>query len=223
MKLRLLIVAMITLDGCANPINLHTAREYAQGGYSSIKQDKWFNGRMSFGRAWANAELGKADDNVIAVYAYEYGRTSGAICDWKESERGLQKAYELDTKTNGPVHMSMAELARMYHAVGDMEQSKKWFALAKNELDRLQADTRDSIGYANILAEYAEVLSSLGDVNGSAALRKREYEIRSVFEGRSSSHEQTPYGKYCDQDSLTIKASAPTNIANQKKSTGTTP
>ncbi len=164
---------------------------------------------MAFGRAWINANLGKADDKVTAVYAYEYGRTSGAICDWVEAERGLQEALELDRKTNGPVHMSLVELARMYHAKGDLAKSERHFKLGKAELDRLQADTRDSIGYANILAEYAEVLSTLGNSEEASQLEKREEEIRSVFKDRTSNHDQTPYGKFCDQKSLTSTSNRP--------------
>ncbi|MBU1191219.1 MAG: hypothetical protein KKA36_06280 [Gammaproteobacteria bacterium] len=208
---------ILLLSSCANPINLHTGNQYFQGGLANVKEGKWFNARMAFGRAWTNADLGNAEDRVTAVYAYEYGRASGAICDWREAERGLLKAYELDKKTNGPIHMSMVELARMYHAEGRLEKSQEWFALAKVELDRLQADTRDSIGYANILSEYAVVLSSVGKSEEAAALNKREEEIRSVFKGRTSSHDQTPYGQFCDQKSLTIKSSAPANYAGRTR------
>ena len=205
MKNYLLLIVTISLTGCVNPINLHTAMQYAQGGYANIQKDKWFNARMAFSRAWTNADVGKADEGTVAVYAYEYGRTSGAICDWAEAERGLLTAYELDKKNNGPVHMSMVELARMYHAQGNIEKSEEWFVLAKSELDRIQADTRDAIGYADILSEYAEVIAKLGKREDYESIRKRESEIRSVFPGRNSGHEQTPYGRFCDQKSLTNK------------------
>jgi len=198
----LILLFPFLLASCANPVNLYTARQYFQGGYENAAQGKWFNARMAFGRAWTNADIGNADDKVKAVYAYEYGRASGVICDWKESERGLLNALEQDSKYNGPVHMSQIELARMYHASGALGESEKYFALGKDSLDKVQADTRDSIGYANILKEYVEVLLKLGKVEEAKTLIKREEEIRNVFKGRTSSHDQTPYGKYCDQKSL---------------------
>ena len=203
---RLLLLLPLLITACANPINLHTANEYFQGGRSNAAQGKWFNARMAFGRAWTNADLGKADDRVTAVYAYEYGRSSGVICDWVEAERGLKKAFELDGKTGGPIHMSLVELARMYHAKGDLAMSQEYFQKAKQALDDRQADTRDSIGYANILKEYAEVLSALGKVSEASALTKREQEIRGTFKDRKSGHDQTPYGKHCDQQSLTLRS-----------------
>jgi len=88
------LLFIILLSACANPINLHTGREYFQGGQENAKEGRWFNARMAFGRAWTNANLGKEDDKITAVYAYEYGRASGAICDWTEAERGLKHSYE---------------------------------------------------------------------------------------------------------------------------------
>jgi len=202
MKQIILIGVAVFITSCANPINLHTANKYFIGGKNNAAQGKWFNARMSFGRAWTNADLGKAGDRETAVYAYEYGRASGAICDWVEAERGLLKALELDTKTNGPVHMSYVELGRMYKAKGDYLESVKYFSLAKNKLDEIQADTSDSIGYASILKDYSEALNKLGKNVQASAITKREQEIRNVFKGRESRHDITPYGKHCDQNSL---------------------
>lgn len=211
---RFLLFLPLMIAACVNPINLRTASEYFHAGRSNAAQDKWFNARMAFGRAWTNAQLGKADDRVTAVYAYEYGRSSGVICDWIEAERGLKSAFELDEKMGGPIHMSLVELARMYHAKGDLAMSQMYFQKAKQVLDNLQADTRDSIGYANILNEYAEVLSAQGKLSEANALTKRELEIRSVFKDRKSSHDQTPYGKHCDQQSLTLHIWTPQQAAS---------
>lgn len=198
-------VLLFLLNGCANILNLHTAAEYFEGGKILATQEKWSDARLAFGRAWANADLGREDDYVTTVYAYEYGRASGVICDWKEAEVGLQKSLELDRKTSGPVHMPLTELARMYHAKGDLEESVKYFAQAKTELDKVEADTRDAIAYANILKEYAEVLAKLQRNKEAALLIHRENEIKNVFKGRKSSHEQTPYGKHCSKPSQQIQ------------------
>ena len=210
MKNIIIVIAALFLAGClTNPINLKTAQNYYHGGNKNAKEDKWFNARMAYGRAWTNADSGNADDRVTAVYAYEYGRASGAICDWDESEKGLLKALELDKKTNGPFHMSLVELARMYNSKGNLKDSEKYFSLAKARLDELQADTRDSIGYANILKTYSDVLLKLDRKSEADALIKREQEIRNVFKGRKSSHDLTPYGEHCNQKSLT-STSTPT-------------
>ena len=56
---------------------------------------------MLCGRALTNAILGHAPDKNLATLYYEYGRTSGAICDYKEAQRGLEAALELDKKLVG--------------------------------------------------------------------------------------------------------------------------
>lgn len=202
MKLITLLPLAMLIVSCGNPLNLHTANKYFVGGHNYAAEGKWFNARMAFGRAWTNANLGKAEDRVTAVYAYEYGRASGAICDWTEAERGLLKALELDKKTQGPVHMSLVELARMYHASGALDKSESFFRQAKEALDEKQLDTRDAIGYATLLREYSDLLIKLDKLPEAEKLKRRALEIETVFKDRESGHEQTPYGKYCDQQSL---------------------
>lgn len=72
-----------------------------------MKSGDWFNARMYFGRAIQNAKIGGADTKTVAVLWYEYGRSSGVICDWPEAARGLNEAYKLDSETVGPAYMSL--------------------------------------------------------------------------------------------------------------------
>lgn len=197
---KVLLLVVFLIASCANPVNLRTAANYFSAGQSLIQQNKWFDGRMAFGRAWANADLGKAQDQVTAVYAYEYGRASGVICDWNEAEKGLLAALEIDNRTGGPIHMSYVELARMYQARNSNENSEKYFSLAKAALDEKQADTRDPIGYANILEAYSEVLLKLKKKSEAAQLASKAKEIKTLFGNRESRHDVTPYGKYCEQN-----------------------
>jgi tetratricopeptide (TPR) repeat protein len=197
---KLLFCLVFLLTSCANPINLQTASDYFNSGQQFIDQGKWFEARISLGRAWANINPGKASVRTKAIYAYEYGRASGVVCDWKESERGLIIALELDQLTDGPIYMSYVELARMYHAQGKYEDSEKYFSLAKAALDAQQADTKDSIGYANILEIYSHTLYKLGRKSEGDNIERRAQEIKNVFKDRQSHHGVTPYGQHCEQN-----------------------
>jgi tetratricopeptide (TPR) repeat protein len=196
-----LVLASLSM-ACTTPDSLYTGNEYFHGGVDNAREGRWFDARTAYGGAWTNADLGNASDKVIAVYAYEYGRSSGVICDWNESERGLLKAYELDQKINGPIYMSLVELARMYQAKGDFAKSEEFYQLALTELNRIQADTLDAIGYANILEDYAAMLVASGNSEQAMLVKRREQEIRNVFKGGTSDHEQTPYGEFCNQKSF---------------------
>lgn len=199
MRLFSISFLLIVCSGCVNAINQHTGRDYFQSGVEWRNQDNWFNARMAFGRAVANAEWGGDRDEVKSVYLYEYGRASGVICDWPEAERGLKMALELDQKTGGPDQMALAELARMYHAKGDAAVSLNYFELAMQRYDDLQIETHDAIGYARMLEEYAEVLRLNNETARASQASVRAAEIHKVFPGRDAGHVSTPYGEFCEQ------------------------
>lgn len=87
----------------------------------------------------------------------------------------------------------------MHHAKGDLEKSEEYFSLGKKALDEAQLGSRDVVGYARFLAEYADVLVAVGKPEEAIVLKQREKEILDVFPGRTATHAQTPYGKFCDQ------------------------
>jgi len=209
MKKLIVLSGAFLLGACAHSINLHTAENYFHTGEYLVRNNNWGEAREAFRRAWINANAGRANDRAMAVYAYEYGRSSGAICDWQGSEKGLLSAYELDQAADGPVYMSLYEIARMYHAKGDIQKAYEYFARAKTALDAIQAETQDAIGYADFLKGYALVLEQLGRASEAADLRKRESEIREVFKGKKSFVDLTPYGEFCDQN----PADGPGNVS----------
>lgn len=175
-----------------------------------MKEDKWFNA----GRAWANADIGRAADKTTATYAYEYGRALGAICDWKESERGLLKALELDQKTNGPVHMSMYEIARMYRAQGLHQKAEEYFVKTDEIMKVVNAQERDPIGYADFLHEYTQDSNSLGKAFEVSRLTNLETRIRKIHLGKTRNSDRTQYGQFCDQKSVTRRSTpAPDRVA----------
>ncbi|MBK6657198.1 MAG: tetratricopeptide repeat protein [Proteobacteria bacterium] len=192
------LLALVFISACANPIVEETAREYYLGGRRNAEQGNWKDARIAFGRALANADLGHVDDKRKAVLAYDYGRASGVICDWAESESGLKRALELDTKTNGPVHMSLLELARMYHAKGDLESALQHFRMGRDALDNLHADTQDPVGYVDILHEYRSVLTEAGNADEARTVSDREAEVRKRLKGSEPKHDHTPYGQHCE-------------------------
>jgi len=200
MKQIALIISIFILSACSNPLNLITGRRYFIQGLESVKSGDMFTARMAFGRAWMNANWGHEQEGITAVYAYNYGRASGAICDWVEAERGLLKAYELDQKTKGPLHMSLIELGFMYKAQGAIEKAEKYFNLGKKEADKQHIVTKDPIGYATFLSEYAEVLSLLKKPKEAIRLKNRSEEIKHVFKENSSNKKPIPYGKFCRQN-----------------------
>ncbi len=201
-NLKLVIVTLLALflSGCfAHSINKHNANKYWAYGSENEKSGNWFEARKGYGRAWTNATLGHAEDEAIAAIAYEYGRASGAICDWKEAEKGLIVSYNFHDNKHSP---TLIELARMYYAMGNLNKSEEFFQIAVDGLEKNNTNliSKYPITFANLLTEYAEVLDSLGKVNELKGIKKKEEDVRKKHQGQSSNFSPTPYGKFCDQN-----------------------
>lgn len=192
-----LVLSLFTLSGCYYQHNINTSATYYIDGKTFLEEDNWQEAKTAFENAWAKAKLEMAPDKDIALFAYEYGRTSGALCDWKNSERALLTALELDKESAGPIHLTLIELARMYHKQGKMKLSESYFKQGKAELDKLSAETFSYVEFADILEEYATVLITNGNNNKAQQLNKRAAEIRKVFIDKNNRQAPTPYGLYC--------------------------
>jgi hypothetical protein len=137
------------------------------------------------------------DDRVLAVVHYEYGRASGVVCEWAEAEFGLEEAYRLDVATRGPAYKAVYELGRMYYDRKQYANAAEQYSRVKLDFDKLQADTRDPVGYADYLDEYATALEQTGKSGEAEPLRLRSAELRKTFAGRAAHTEKTPYGTQC--------------------------
>jgi tetratricopeptide (TPR) repeat protein len=201
MKLPALIIATaLTLVSCANPINLRTAHNYAQGCVGFQHQGEWWKARQACGRAAINAELGGAEPQAIASLWYEYGRTSGVICDYPEAKKALEKSLQSDKENNGPIIMDYFELARLHF---DQKLYKDASAYYQSGVAATPKETiaQDPIGYAEVLDEYGEALQQIGNAKESEKVIAESKQLRSSNPNVKSLTKRTPYGKFCDQKS----------------------
>jgi tetratricopeptide (TPR) repeat protein len=199
--MRYLLAATIgcaLLYGCANPVNRHTANRYWDAAIAARDAGDWRLARSNFARAIPNAELGGADSRQLAVAYYEYGRSSGVICEWSEAARGLQKALELDRSVAGPIHLSLVELGRMHFDKKEFELAREYFAEAYGLLEEMSAETHDPLGYAQFLVEYATSLERSGAADQATPLRARAEQLRATFPSGKSRTDRTPYGTRCN-------------------------
>jgi tetratricopeptide (TPR) repeat protein len=189
------------VSACTNPINLKTASMYAEGCRGFQAQNEWWKARRACGRAAVNAKLGGAPNQTIAILWYEYGRTSGAICDYAEAQRGFDEAMKLDQATGGPVYMSLLEMARLNSAQGKFIEAanyyeKFWLAVPKN-----LAEKEDPVGSAEALEEQAEAYRQIGNTALSQSTKDLAQKLRAANPNKQSKTDHTPYGKYCGQQS----------------------
>lgn len=197
MELRLVaaVVASAVLSGCA--VNESTAHRYANAGAYSSQRGDWPAAQENWRRAVINARLAHMNDRAMAVGHYEYGRASGVVCEWAEAEFALNEAYRLDAASGGPAYMAAYELGRMHFDRKQYAEAVKQYALVKAEFERLQVETKDPVGYADYLDEYAMALEQTGKANEAQPLRVRSGELRKTFPGKTAHTEKTPYGTQC--------------------------
>ena len=201
MKLVLAVIITLILASCAAPINQRNAEKYYAAAVNAQHSGDWWNSRKYFARAITNAELAGVADESLALLWYEYGRSSGVVCDWEEAERGLNQAFELDLKTGGPAYMSLYEFARMNYDREMYPEAIEYFQTAYAEMEADQADTKDPIGYADFLDLYGHALEQAGRNDLVPELSARSERIRAAFEGKDSHTEKTPYGTECHEGS----------------------
>jgi len=192
-----LAFSIVLVSGCAASINEYNARQHAQAGVKAGKSGEFAKARKEFARALTNARLANADLKLVAVLSYEYGRYSGMICDWVEGEKGLTEAYDLDRQNGGPAYMSLVELARLNLDRQQYGNAVEYFDRVVPELETSHADTRDPIGYAQVLDEYAASLEKTGKNGLAGKFHDRARDLRKAFPGQSSRTDRTPYGTQC--------------------------
>ncbi len=192
-----LAFSIVLVSGCAASINEYNARQHAQAGVKAGKSGEFAKARKEFARALTNARLANADLKLVAVLSYEYGRYSGMICDWVEGEKGLTEAYDLDRQNGGPAYLSLVELARLNLDRQQYSNAVEYFDRVVPELETSHADTRDPIGYAQVLDEYAASLEKTGKNGLAGKFRDRAGDLRKAYPGKSAHTERTPYGTQC--------------------------
>lgn len=192
------MLAVLAVAACANPINRRAATNYASAAHNAQQAGDWSTARMYWGRAALNAELGRVPPQALAILWYEYGRSSGVICDWAEAEVGLTKAHELDRESNGPTCMSLFELARMNFDRQRYREALTYFDRVLPEFEEIQMDTMDPLGHAYFLDEYATSLEKVRRGGEAKRHRRRSAELRRTFPNREAHTEKTPYGTQCE-------------------------
>ena len=106
-----LIVFSVT--GCANPINRVKYDKYYSWGVGAEQNEKYEIAKENYWRALVNARIGNLEPQYHAASSYSLARMLGILCDHENAEKLLLEAVKFDKESNGPVHMSYTELARL--------------------------------------------------------------------------------------------------------------
>ncbi len=190
-------VTALVASGCANPVAQYTAQKYWDGAVAAEQRGDWRGARSVWKQVIPRIQVAGATDRQVAIAFYEYGRSSGVICDWPEAERGLTEALEIDKRVKGPVSMSLIELARLNLAQGKYDQAREFFSQALNLFKDMDVETNDPFGYADFLEEYSTSIEKSSHPESTLQHRQRAAQLRATFPKGASHTDITPYGTQC--------------------------
>jgi len=190
------IIILLSLAGCAT-VNEKSAGHSMQKGDDARARGDWDAARRMYATAFADRNLGQTSPRYRAVLHYEYGRSLGVTCFYKEAENELILAHDLDKKSGGVFYLSLTELGRLNLAQKNYPAAVAYFERVLAELDPAIAAKKAPSFYADVLDDYASALSGAGRPKNAEAAAKQAAEARANIAADQSGTERTPYGTQC--------------------------
>lgn len=157
-----LIVAAIMTGGCATSREEGDTRALVRLGREAAARDDWIAARRHFARALHDARLADAPAGVLAPLYFDYGRASGALCDWPEASRSLRRTRDLAGSRSRPGRDATLALARVALARGRYAEARHGFERYAALLGESTPGVTPS-AYPGALIDYGRTLVALGE------------------------------------------------------------
>ncbi len=176
---------------------------YMQEAAAARERGDWDAARKVYSRLLADTASTQVSPRFQAVLHYEYGRSLGVTCFFKEAEHELTVAHDLDKndrekQTGGIFYLSLVQLGRLNVAQRKFPEAVSYFEQILRRLDPVIGANRTPYFYSDLLDDYAAALSGMGRSGEADAASKRASEIRSkIVAAPSLMVDQTPYGTRC--------------------------
>jgi len=195
----LILLLVLPVIAGANPINRANAEKYHEFGSQAEFAGDYVLAEQNYSRALWNARMGNVPSSGISLVTYNLGRVKGYLCKYDEAEQLLLEALRLEEQDSGTksglTSMRLFELARLDAARDRFDQAYQYYSRAIPIVRKLDIESADPIGFANVLSDFAEVLESLGqDQAATEAIRESEH-LRADHPGRQA--EFTPRSYDC--------------------------
>jgi tetratricopeptide (TPR) repeat protein len=176
------------------------ARRYAAKAEAARDAGNWREERLNLKLAITNAEIAGEPPGPMSGLNYEYGRASGVLCDWAEAEKGLKNALGIQKGNSAPVGIissTLIELGRMHFDQRHFSVAAQYFSEAYPLAQEAGFETKDPLGVARFLDEYATALEQTQKDAEARPLRTRALELRNKFPDEKAKTDRTPYGTQC--------------------------
>lgn len=178
---------------------------YMQEAAAARERGDWASARKVYSRLLADTKLTKTSRQFQAVLHYEYGRTLGVTCSFKDAEQELAVAHDLDKndkdkQIEGIFYLSLFQLERLNLTQQKFSEAVSYIEKILRHLDPVISANRTPYFYVDLLDDYAKALTRMGRTEEADAASKRGSEIRSkALITPSLLVDPTPYGTQCPQ------------------------
>lgn len=190
------IIILLSLTGCAS-VDETSVGDTMQKGAAVRDRGDWDAARRIYAGSFADRNLAQTSPRYRAVLHYEYGRSLGVTCFYKEAENELTLAHDLDKKSGGVFYLSLKELGRLNLAQEKYPEAVAYFERVLAELDPAIVAKKAPSFYADLLDDYASALSGAGRPKNAEAATKQAADARANIPADQPANERTPYGTQC--------------------------
>jgi tetratricopeptide (TPR) repeat protein len=196
-----LLIFSFFITACAPAINRKTSQITSEAGAIAQQNGDWDAARRNFAKALLNAEMGNEPKDTLAILNYEYGRSLGVTCFFEKAEFYLEKSLELDQQTNGPIYLSILELARLNFDQKRYEAAIPYFEKLLPIYKDINAEKEAPYAVAEVFDEYSVALGKTGNMKKAESIKQKAITLRAQYPGGYSVTDRTPYGTQCVQKS----------------------
>jgi tetratricopeptide (TPR) repeat protein len=187
--------------GCANPINQKTAANYHELGSRAERRGEYELAEENYSRALWNAKMGQSPASGVSMASYHLGRVKGYLCKYDEAEELLLEALRLEEEASGTesglTSMRLFEIARLNADRARYDAALPYYDRAISIVRKLDVETSDPIGFANVLSDYAVVLETTGNYEKARNLRDESDRIRAAHAGERPGFVPQSYAQKC--------------------------
>lgn len=185
--------------GCAN---ISPQQQLNHEANTAFKQNKYNIAKEKYKTALNEAKL-KNDLQYEAISMYGLGRSYGYLCKYKKAEKWLIKSITLrksipDTNI-AYLSQNILELARLYKSGNEFTKANSEYAKAIPLLESLNIQTRDPIGYVNVLEKYALTLKKSGNITKSIHIKKIINNLWATNPNKQTKFVETSYPSGCNK------------------------
>ena len=157
---------VILTSGCATRMNMMNAEKYYYLGLEEESRGNYSGAKEAYWRALVNYHTAGAPKAYISASMYNFGRMAGHTCDYPKAAEYLQQALSMEKKIadrefTPNITKRLGELARLSSARKMYKESADYYQEMIPGLESLGVPGQDPIGFANLIDDYASVLSKI--------------------------------------------------------------